>query len=128
MPKISVGDQSIEVAQGTRLVLAIEQLGVHIGHRCGGNARCTTCRVEFVSGEPGTMTEAEYDKLQERGFFGKARLSCQIVADHDMSVRPLVTLETEPTWTDTGPAPKETVTPQAAWFPIAELMATKENE
>jgi ferredoxin len=128
MPKLTVNGNTTEVAQGTRLVLAIEQTGVHIGHRCGGNARCTTCRVEFVSGEPATMTEAEYDKLQERGFFGKARLSCQIVADHDMAVRPLVTLETEPTWTDTGPAPQPTVTPQAAWFPIAELQAVKEND
>lgn len=128
MPKVTVNQQSVEVPQGTKLAIAIEQLGVHIGHRCGGNARCTTCRVEFVSGEPGTLTEAEYDKLQERGLFGKARLSCQIAVDHDMEVRPLVTLETEPTWTDTGPALKNEITPQAAQFPLAELKATKENE
>lgn len=125
MPKLTVNDQTIEVAAGARMVIAIEQMGVHIGHRCGGNARCTTCRVEFVSGEPQTMTEAEYDKLVERGLYGKARLSCQIVCDHDMAVRPLVTLETEPTWTDTGPAPEPHVVPHAEFIAIKTLETLK---
>ena len=55
-------------------------------HACGGNARCTTCRVEFVSGEPAQMTQAEQAKLEEKGLTG-VRLSCQIVCDHDMTVR-----------------------------------------
>lgn len=122
MPKLTINDQTIEVEAGTRLVLAIENAGVKIGHRCGGNARCTTCRVEFIAGEPETMTQAEYFRLNERGLFGQARLSCQIVCDHDMSVRPLMTAETMPQWNgDTGPAPAPTVTPKAEWFPIAEL-------
>ena len=34
-----------------RLVLALEQdAGVDQLHACGGNARCTTCRVEFIDG------------------------------------------------------------------------------
>jgi ferredoxin len=53
---------------------------------CGGNARCTTCRVEFVSGEPEKMTVAEKNVLAARGLSG-IRLSCQIVCDHDMDVR-----------------------------------------
>src|SRR5688572_3099461 len=54
MPKLAVeGFATVEVENGKRLVLAIEQdAGVDILHACGGNARCTTCRVEFVSGEP----------------------------------------------------------------------------
>ncbi len=53
--------------QGKRLVLAVEQdAGVDILHACGGNARCTTCRVEFLAGEPDRMTEAEKNKLAER--------------------------------------------------------------
>ena len=61
MPKLSVeGFESVEVEPGKRLVLAIEQdAGVDILHACGGNARCTTCRVEFLDGEPSTMTRAE---------------------------------------------------------------------
>ena len=34
-------------------------LGVDVLHACGGNARCTTCRVEFVTGEPDQTTQAE---------------------------------------------------------------------
>ena len=54
MPKLTVeGYGTVEVADGKRLVLAIEQdAKVDILHACGGNARCTTCRVEFIDGEP----------------------------------------------------------------------------
>jgi ferredoxin len=121
MPKLTVNNQTFDVAQGQRLVLAIEQTGVHIGHRCGGYARCTTCRVEFEAGEPETMTAAEYQKLVERNLLGQVRLSCQIICDHDMSIRPIMTLESEPAWQDTGPAPEKTVTPAAEWFPIDSL-------
>lgn len=48
MPKISVEKfGSFEVAAGKRLVNALEDAGIQILHRCGGNARCTTCRVQF---------------------------------------------------------------------------------
>jgi ferredoxin len=120
MPKLTVNGKTVDVEQDKRLVLAIEAQGVNIGHRCGGNARCTTCRVEFETGEPETMTRAEYDKLKERGLLDQVRLSCQIVCDHDMSVRPLMTLESEG-WSDTGPAPETTVTPEARWYAIEEL-------
>jgi ferredoxin len=120
MPKLTVNGETREVPEGQRLVLAIEDSGVDIGHRCGGNARCTTCRVEFEEGEPEVMTEAEYEKLDQAGLLGKVRLSCQIVCDRDMSVRPLMTLESEG-WDDTGPQPKETVTPEAEWYPVEEL-------
>ena len=120
MPRITAGEKSAEWAADKRLVNAIEDMGVHIGHRCGGNARCTTCRVRFVSGEPDTMTAAEYAKLNERGLYGEYRLSCQVVCAHDMEVEPIMTLENQD-WTDTGPRPEDTVQPAAEWFPIGEL-------
>lgn len=120
MPKLTIDGKTYDVAEGKRLVLAIEEQGVNIGHRCGGYARCTTCRVEFEAGEPDTMTRAEYTKLSEAGLMGQVRLSCQIVCNHDMSVRPLMTLESEG-WTDTGPPPEATVTPAAEWFPVEDL-------
>src|SRR5918993_250876 len=60
MPKLTVeGYGTFDVAENKRLVLAIEQdAKVDILHACGGNARCTTCRVEFIDGEPSTMTAA----------------------------------------------------------------------
>lgn len=88
MPQLTVeGVGTFSVPLNKRLVLALEdEAGVDQLHACGGNARCTTCRVEFVSGEPATMTEAERNVLAARGLTG-VRLSCQILCDHDMMVR-----------------------------------------
>src|SRR5437870_8021443 len=88
MPKLTVeGMGEFDVPQGKRLVLALEdEAGVDQLHACGGNARCTTCRVEFIAGEPERMTVAEKQVLAARGLTG-VRLSCQILADHDMAVR-----------------------------------------
>ena len=88
MPKLTVdGVGEFDVPQGKRLVLALSQdAGIDQLHACGGNARCTTCRVEFLAGEPQNMTVAERDVLVARGLSG-IRLSCQILCDHDMTVR-----------------------------------------
>lgn len=87
MPNLTVeGFPTVSVAAGSRLVNAIEDAGVDILHACGGNARCATCRVEFVSGEPSRMTRAERTKMDEKGLTG-VRLSCQITCDADMTVR-----------------------------------------
>ena len=54
VPRLTVeGFAPVEVVSGKRLVRAIEEdAGVDVLHACGGNARCTTCRVEFIDGEP----------------------------------------------------------------------------
>lgn len=119
MPAITVNETTVEVEDGTRLVLAIERAGVAIGHRCGGKARCTTCRVTFEAGEPDTMTRAERDKLEERGLLGEVRLSCQIACHQDMRVRPHKTLQSEG-WADTGPAPAEHIEPEPEFGPVPE--------
>ena len=115
MPKLTVESfGSFDVPDGKRLVLALEQdAGVDQLHACGGNARCTTCRVEFVDGEPPRMTEAEKNKLAERGLTG-LRLSCQILCDRDMTVRAISRLEGSGR-TDPGPTPSEEITPPPAW-------------
>lgn len=123
MPKITVDGKSGEFPADKRLVLAIEELGVRIGHRCGGNARCTTCRVEITEGEPDTMTQAEYDKLVEKELYGQARLSCQMTCSQDMSMHAVMTLETMEAWTDTGPVPDDEVKPVAEFLPKSELEA-----
>ncbi|MBY0525280.1 MAG: (2Fe-2S)-binding protein [Gemmataceae bacterium] len=88
MPKLIVESAGeFEVPQGKRLVLALEdEARIDQLHACGGNARCTTCRVEFVAGEPERMTPAEQGVLAAKGLTG-VRLSCQILCDHDMTVR-----------------------------------------
>lgn len=108
------GYGTFEVADGTRLVRAIEGNGVDILHRCGGFARCTTCRVQFAEGEPDRMTIAERDKLTEKELIGQARLSCQILCDHDMRLKVLMTLH-ESGLPDPGLEPQATITQPPEW-------------
>jgi ferredoxin len=117
MPKITVeGFAPVEVEHGKRLVLAIEEdVKVDILHACGGNARCTTCRVEFIEGEPPTQTAAEKHVLAARGVTG-VRLSCQIVCDHDMHVRAISRLSGSGR-PDAGPTPMATIQPPPEWIP-----------
>lgn len=94
MPKLTVeGIGEFQIPEGKRLVNALrEEVGSDQLHACGGNARCTTCRVEFLSGEPSKMTLAEKQVLEARGVSG-ARLSCQILCEDDMTVRIISRLE-----------------------------------
>jgi ferredoxin len=116
MPKLTVeGFDTVDVESGKRLVLAVEQdAGVDILHACGGNARCTTCRVEFISGEPPQMTVAEKTKLEEKGLSG-IRLSCQIACDHDMAVRAISRLQGSGR-PDPGRTPEPTIQPPPVWL------------
>lgn len=115
MPKLTVeGYGAFDVPEGKRLVLAlIDEAGVDQLHACGGNCRCTTCRVEFVAGEPDAITEAEKAKLAERGI-DNARLSCQIVVDHDMTVRAVSRLEGSGR-ADAGSRPEPEIQPDPVW-------------
>ncbi len=117
MPTLTVeGFAPVEVEAGKRLVLAIEQdARVDVLHACGGNARCTTCRVEFIAGEPETMTVAERTVLTTRGVTG-VRLSCQIRCTHDMTVRAISRL-TGSGRPDSGPTPATDITPPPEWIP-----------
>ena len=116
MAKLTVeGFSTVDVEEGKRLVLAIEQdAHVAILHACGGNARCTTCRVQFVSGEPERTTLAEKTKLEEKGLSG-IRLSCQIVCDHDMTVRAISRLEGSGR-ADAGGTPAAEIEPPPVWI------------
>jgi len=116
MPKLTVdGYGTFEVPANKRLVLAIEQdAGVDILHACGGNARCTTCRVEFIAGEPTAMTAAEHERLAARELTG-VRLSCQILCAHDMAVRAISRLEGSGR-PDPGRTPEPAITPPPVWL------------
>ena len=115
MPKLTVeGVGTFDVADNKRMVLALEQdAGIDQMHACGGRARCTTCRVEFVDGEPETMTEAEKMVLAAKGVTG-IRLSCQMLCDHDMSVRAISRLAGTGR-PDAGPTPQPTIEPPPVW-------------
>ncbi len=116
MPTLTVeGYGTFDVAADKRLVLAIEEdARVDILHACGGNARCTTCRVEFIEGEPSRQTVAERDRLAARELSG-VRLSCQILCDHDMTVRAISRLEGSGR-PDPGGTPDASITPPPEWI------------
>ena len=116
MPKLEVeGVGEFDVEEGKRLVLAIEEdAGVDILHRCGAHAKCTTCRIEYVEGEPDLMTRAELEVLQSRDLLGQVRLSCQAVCDHDIKVRPLMTVSSMGL-DGPGAEPETGITPEPEW-------------
>src|ERR1017187_4730485 len=106
MPQLTVENVgTFDVPANKRLVLCLEQdARIDQLHACGGRARCTTCRVEFVSGEPDRKTKAEQMALSNKGLSG-VRLSCQILCDHDMTVRAISRLEGSGR-PDAGPTPQ----------------------
>ena len=118
MPRLTVdGERAVDVAAGKRLVLALEdEAQIDQLHACGGFARCTTCRVEFVEGEPARMTEAEKAVLTQRGLIATPalRLSCQITCDHDMTVRAISRLAGSGR-PDAGKRPEDQITPPPVW-------------
>ena len=92
MPQITAetatGTITFDADAGKKLVLALEDNGVDILHRCGGNARCTTCRVEVLSDNVGERTEDEEAILSTKeGITDNMRLSCQIRPIDDLHIR-----------------------------------------
>ena len=108
MPKVEAttasGTQTIEAPEGKKLVLVIEDAGIDILHRCGGNARCTTCRVELLEGDAGEMGELERNRLaMEAELAPNVRLSCQIRVHNDLKVN--VINQASVRGIDAGPRP-----------------------
>lgn len=117
MPRLEIDGLGVfEVEEDRRLVLAIEEdAEVDIQHQCGSYSHCATCRVEFLEGEPEEMTQAEFAALRMRDLAGKARLSCQILCEEDMKVRPLLTVSGSKANT-AGGKPEEEITPEPVWM------------
>lgn len=107
MPTVQVeGRDAIQAVAGTKLVLALEDNGIDVLHRCGGNARCTTCAVEVLSGNAGEIEEAEATVLRNKGIEDATiRLSCQIRLHSDVSVRLIKTATS--TGLEPGTRPQE---------------------
>ena len=92
MPNVTAetatGTVSFDAPEGKKLVLAIEDNGIDILHRCGGNARCTTCRIEVLSDNVGERNDDEQAILSTKeGISDITRLSCQIRLSEDIHVR-----------------------------------------
>ncbi len=115
MPKLTVeGVGEFTVPKDKRLVLAlVDEAGTDQLYACGGNVRCTTCRVEFVSGEPEQITVAEKTVLAAKGLSSAPhiRLSCQLLCEHDMTVKLISRLEGSGR-IDAGKRPTDALAPE----------------
>ena len=118
MPQLTVdGVGTFEVPQGKRLVNAlIDEAKIDQLHACGGNAKCTTCRVQFVSGEPTRMTKAEKELIELRGLgqHQGLRLSCQIACDQDMTVK-AISRQAGSGRSTPGARPDDAIQPPPEW-------------
>lgn len=116
MPKLIIENGgTFEIADGKRLVLALtDEARVDQLHACGGNGKCTTCKIEFISGEPTTMTEVEKNLLVAKGLTG-VRLSCQMMCNHDMTVKIISRMEGSGR-ASPGNRPTDEIAPPANWI------------
>jgi len=117
MPKLTVdGVGEFDVPAGKRLVKAlVEEAGTDQLHACGGHAKCTTCRVKFIAGEPEKMTEAEQETLRVREVTeAGVRLSCQVLCDQDMTVELISRLEGSGR-ADQGSTVADEIEPEPVW-------------
>ncbi|MHA2236229.1 MAG: 2Fe-2S iron-sulfur cluster-binding protein [Candidatus Thorarchaeota archaeon] len=99
MPIVTIVDfmgevqKEITVESGTKLLKGLMNSEVDIVHTCGGNAKCTTCRVTIHKGVPTKKTQAQQDRFERAINSGQPQfdhpavfLSCQVVVEDDMTV------------------------------------------
>jgi 2Fe-2S ferredoxin len=90
-----------EVEENCSLLDAAQALGFPLPHDCGGNASCTTCRVEVEIGAE-NLSEIDFDEqdLLDRENLTEAyhRLGCQAKIVGDVVVRVPIRK-----WGDTAP-------------------------
>jgi ferredoxin, 2Fe-2S len=64
MPRVTFlhpDGKSGEVRSDLSLLEAAEQLGFLLNHDCGGNASCTTCRVDVIAGGD-NLSDIDFDE------------------------------------------------------------------
>jgi adenylate cyclase len=78
-------DRNIQIQQGQSLLEASLSAGIPHFHVCGGNARCSTCRVLILAGKEQLSTPNEKEKaLKDKMHFSdEVRLACQTHVEGD---------------------------------------------
>jgi adenylate cyclase len=93
VPRITYQDEAvIEVDTVTPILHASLQNGIPHTHVCGGNARCSTCRVLVLDGLENLCprNEIEQKMALRRNFSPNVRLACQTTLRGDVVLRRLV--------------------------------------
>jgi adenylate cyclase len=73
-------DKNIQIQEGQSLLDASLAAGIPHFHVCGGNARCSTCRVLIVAGKEALISpnEKEASLKTQMHFSDNIRLACQV--------------------------------------------------
>lgn len=112
-------DLTVEVAEGTSLLDAAEEVHAQVGHSCGGVCACSTCHV-FVRKGLASLSEQddlEMDRL-DLAFDVRAssRLGCQAkVGTEDVEV--WITEESLKAYMDENPDERKALEAQGKWPP-----------
>jgi adenylate cyclase len=94
MPKIHylTDGRTIEIGSDTTLLRGSLDHGIAHTHVCGGNAKCSTCRVLVIDGlgHCCRRNEREARLAEDRHFSADIRLACQTTVSGDVTLRRLV--------------------------------------
>lgn len=93
MPRITYqNERVVDVDTATTILQASVQSGIPHTHVCGGNARCSTCRVLILEGLEccSAPNEKERALAELRRFSPNIRLACQTTVTGDVTLRRLV--------------------------------------
>ena len=63
---------------------------IPMAHVCGGNARCSTCRIILIEGECPPRNEREARLAEKLGWASHIRLSCQVKPEESLVARRVV--------------------------------------
>src|SRR5712672_2737422 len=85
-------DEKVESGAGETILNVSLRAGIPHAHACGGNARCSTCRVTVVEGlEHCVQRNAQEEQLAKCLRLGpQIRLACQTSITGDVTVRRLI--------------------------------------
>ncbi len=74
-----IGDRSVKIGEGETILNASLSAGIPHYHACGGNARCSTCRILVVEGQEflTPCNEKEQELRKTIYFPSNIRLACQ---------------------------------------------------
>lgn len=81
--------KTARVRAGARLLDAAEEGRVNLRHVCGGNAQCTTCRVQVREGKQNLtpINDKESRRLPDERLAADWRLACQARVHGSVTVR-----------------------------------------
>ena len=88
-------EKSVRTVAGKSVLQVALENNIPITHLCKGNARCSTCRVIVVKGELPPRTAKEEDLAKKLGFSEHVRLSCQLEACNEITIRRVIQDETD---------------------------------